>query len=112
METMEERIVDAVTKYENEHMALQPSSVSVNLQADALFVMLQGVNSPSVRACAENEESQRLLEEYYARMFYADRQTLDAEIESILGRTVKRSTMRVDCVAGTGVVHFVLGDKT
>ncbi|HOZ49257.1 MAG TPA: Na-translocating system protein MpsC family protein [Candidatus Hydrogenedentes bacterium] len=108
---MEARIVEAVAGFEREQMALHPTSIVVNLQSDTLFVMLQGITFPAARDCAQDEYCQGLLEEYYTRTFDAGKYALEEEIQEILNRAVDHSAMRVDSVAGNGVLQFMLGDS-
>ncbi len=111
-EALEDRIVHAVAKFERDQMDLSPTSILVNLQFDTLFVMLQGITFPAERAYAQDEHRQEKLEQYHARTFDAGKHILESEIQDILGRSVERSTMRVDPVSGNGVIQFGLGKPT
>ena len=111
-ETKEEQILQAVAKFEREQMDFSPSSILVNLQYDTVYVMLQGMTFPAERACARNEHGQEMLERYHAQIFDAGKHALESEIQVILGRTVERSTMRVEPVSGNGVIQFTLGKTT
>lgn len=108
-ETLEDRIVRTVAEFEQDQMALHPTSVSVNLQSSTLFVMLEGITFPAEKACAREEPNQELLEQYHARAFDVSKRVLETEIEGILGRSVERSTLSVDPVSGNGVIQFALG---
>lgn len=109
---LEERIVDAVARFEREQMSLRPMSITANLQDDTLFVMLAGVSPPAEKACAGDSESQELLEHYHARVFAAGRSTLEEELEGILCRDVTHSSLSVDPVSGTSVMQFMLGEPS
>ena len=110
LEGLEDRIRVSVTGFAREQMGLQPTAVLVNLQDEVLFVMLQGITFPAEKACAEDEEGRTLLDDYYARTFAAGKQVLEGEIEGILGKRIKRSTLRVDSLSGSGVVQVMFGD--
>ena len=107
---MEERIAKVVAEFEERQMGLRPSSILVNLLDNALFVVLEGVSSPAEKECAGTDESHDLLEHYHGRLFAAGREALETEIQSILGRTVKHSSLMVDPISGTGVMQFALGE--
>ncbi|NIA16050.1 MAG: DUF2294 family protein [Nitrospiraceae bacterium] len=111
-ETKEEQVLQAVARFEREQMDLSPSSILVNLQCDTVYVMLQGMTFPAERACAGDEHGQEMIEQYHARIFDAGKHTLESEIQGILGRSVERSTMRVEPVFGNGVIQFTLGKTT
>ena len=100
---IESRILAAVARFEGEQMGLQPASVQVVLQSDTLYVILQGITSPAERAHAEDEQSEALLEEYDG-----ERHNLAAEMQTILGRAIERSLLKVDSVSGNAIFQFYL----
>ena len=110
-ETVEERIIGSVRKFESDQMQLNPVSIQVNLQSGTLFVMLEGIIFPAEKAWARDEGGRERLEQYHARTFDAGKQILEAEIQTILGRPVERSTLRVDPISGNGVIQFSLGQS-
>lgn len=112
LKTIEEQLVEAIVRFEQNQMSLSPSSILVNLQANTLFVMLEGLTLPAEKACTQDPQSQGLLEQYHARIFDTVRHPLEREMEGILGRTVERSTLRVEPVSGTGTMQFTLGGST
>ena len=107
---MEEQIVETVVRFQQNEMSLNATSVSINLQAETLFVMLEGLTFPAEKACAKDEHGEELLEQYHARVYHASRSHLETEIASVLGRIVQRSALRVDPISGTGTMQFTLGD--
>jgi uncharacterized protein YbcI len=111
LKAMEEQIVEAVVRFERIQMSLNPTSILASLQENTLFVMLEGLTLAAERACAGDERNEGLFEQYHARVFDTVRHTLEPEIESILGRTVERSTLRVEPVSGTGLMQFTLGNS-
>lgn len=112
MEEAMGRIVNAVERFERTQMSLRPTSISTNLQANTLFVVLEGLSFPAEKVFTRDTQSQELLEQYHARVFDTVRHLLETEIEGILGRTIKRSTLRVEPVSGAGTMQFTLGDST
>ena len=109
---MEEQVVEAVIRFEQNQMSLSATSVSVNLHANTLFVMLEGLTLPAEKVCAEDDRGEEMLEQYHAQVFDASRSLLETEIARILGREVQRSSLRVDPISGTGTMQFTLGDST
>lgn len=107
---MQEQIVEAVAQFERTQMSLNPSSILANLQANTLFVMLEGLSIPAERACRQDAQVQGLLEQYHSQVYETVRHLLEPEIEQIIGRTVERSTFRADPVSGVGTMQFTLGD--
>ncbi len=108
---MEEQIIEAVARFEQNEMSLNATSIAVKLQADTLFVMLEGLTFPAEKACAEDEHGEELLEQYHARLYNASRSHLETEMERILGRVIQRSALRVDPISGTGTMQFTLADS-
>jgi uncharacterized protein YbcI len=109
---MEEQIVEAVVRFEQNQMSLNPTAILANLQESTLFVMLEGLSLPAEKACTRDMRSQERLEKYHARIFDTVRHLLESEIESIVGRCIERSTLRVEPVSGTGTMQFTLGNST
>jgi len=107
----EAQIVEAVVRFEQNEMSLCMESVTVRLQGDTLFVTLEGLTFPAEKACAQNERGEGLMERYHSRLYGASRSSLEAEIEALLGRRVRRSALRVDPLSGTGTIQFALGDS-
>ncbi len=108
----EEQIIEAVERFEQNEMSLDATSISVELRADTLFVMIEGLTFPAEKACAEDKHGEELLTQYHARLYDASRGCLEKEIERFLGRMVQRSAFRVDPISGTGAMQFILGDST
>ena len=107
---VEDQIVEAVVRFEQKEMSLDATSVSVSLQADTLFVMIEGLTFPAEKACAQDAHGEELLEQYHARLYDASRRRLETEVEGLLGRTIRRSALKVDPISGTGTMQFTLGE--
>lgn len=110
-ESLKQRVVEAVVKFEKDQMSVTPESVSVDFHPNAVVVTLQGATCPAEKQYARNKQARALLEGFYSQVFDATKPILEASIEDILGHRVERSRLSVDPESGDGVILIMFTDE-
>ena len=111
-ESVKQRVVEAVVKFEKDQMSVTPESVSVDFHPNAVVVTLQGAMCPAEKQYARNKQARALLEGFYSQVFDATKPILEASIEDVLGQRVERSRLSVDPESGNSVILVMLRGKS
>lgn len=106
---VDRKIIEAVTRFENQSMAVRPDAVTISLSEPYLIVTLRGAISAAERSYAQERPSRELLEKLYVDVFDAAKVGLEATVAGILGRTIQRSRITIDPTLGDAILVFVLG---
>ncbi len=101
---LKQQIVEAVSSFQETQLAVICKSVVVDLHADTLVVTLCGATSPAERDFARDRKARELLDKFYSELFDVIKPILEAKIQEILGRQVRRSWLNIDPVSGAGVI--------
>jgi uncharacterized protein YbcI len=105
---LKQRIIDAVTAFEQDQMSVRPQSVTVDLEPDCLVVVARGVTCPAEQDFAQERARRALLEQFYSALFETTRGTLERAVQNIVGRSVRRSGLNLDPASGNAVIVFEL----
>ena len=108
---LKQQIVEAVSSFQETQLAVSCNSIVVDLHADTLVVTLCGATSPAERDFARDRKARDLLEKFYGDLFDVIKPILEAKMQDILGRQVRRSKLNVDPESGTGVILLTFGGK-
>ena len=103
-EQLKQQIVQAVSSFQRTQLAVTCKSITVDLHPDTLVVTLCGATSPAERDFARDRRARELLEKLYDELFDVIKPILEAKIQEILGRQVRRSRMNIDPESGAGVI--------
>lgn len=109
---VQRRIIEAVTRFENQLMAVRPDTVAVSLSRPYLIVTLRGAICEAERRYAQDRRSRGLLERLYVDIFNAAKPELETAIGNILGRRIRRSRISIDPVLGDAILVFVFGEDS
>ena len=101
---LKQQIVEAVSSFQRTQLAVTCKSITVDFHADTLVITLCGATSPAERDFARDRRTRELLEKFYDELFDVIKPILEARIQEILGRQVRRSRMKIDSESGAGVI--------
>lgn len=108
---LKQRIVEAVSSFQRDQLAVTCESIAVDVHTDTLVVTLRGATCPAERNYARDREAQTLLERFYGELFDVIRPVLEARIQAILGRQVQGSRLSIDPESGAGVILLTLASE-
>ena len=108
---LKQQIVEAVSNFQKDQMAVTCESMSVNFHTDAIVVILDGVTCPAEKDYAQSREARELLERFYGELFDVIKPTLEARVQEILGRQIRRSRLSIDPESGAGVIVLTLASE-
>ena len=103
-ERLKQQIVQAVSNFQRTQLSVTCKSITVDFHADTLVITLCGATSPAERDFARDRRTRELLEKFYDELFDVIKPILEARIQEILGRQVRRSRMKIDSESGAGVI--------
>jgi uncharacterized protein YbcI len=101
---LKQQILEAVSNFQRTQLAVTCKSLTVDLHPDTLVVTLCGATTPAERDFARDRRARELLEKLYDELFDVIKPILEAKIQEILGRQVRRSRMNIDPESGAGVI--------
>ena len=101
---LKRQIIKAVSSFQMTQLSVTCNSLTVDLHADTLVVTLCGATSLAERDFARDRRARELLEKFYHELFDVIKPILEAKIQEILGRQVRRSRMNIDPESGAGVI--------
>jgi uncharacterized protein YbcI len=101
---LKRQIVEAVSSFQRTQLAVTCESITVDFHPHTLVVTLCGVTCPAERDFARDRNARELLEKFYDELFDVIKPILEAKIQEILGRQVRRSRMNIDPESGAGVI--------
>ena len=101
---LKQQIIEAVSSFQETQLAVTCKSIVVDLHADTLVVTLCGATSPAERDFARDRKARELLERFYGELFDVIKPILEAKIQEILRRQVRRSRLNIDPESGAGVI--------
>jgi len=104
------RIADAVSRFEQQWMAVQAESVLVDLHDRRLLVTLCGACPTAERDYAREDRSRKLLEQVYTESFDAVRKQLEQAVAEILRLPVESACLHLQ-PPGDMVIVFRLGQR-
>jgi uncharacterized protein YbcI len=107
---LKQQVSDVVARFEREVMAIRPGSVAVDLHPCAAVVTMHGIGSQAERDYAKESPGKELLERLYSETFNVVRGELEALLERVLGRKVRRSILTLDPETGDGVILIAFAD--
>ena len=105
-EKLQWEIAEVVAAFAKYHIPITPSSVSVRIHPHCVVATLQDIVAPVEKSYAEDEKSCKLLEEFYANIFNANKKILQVEAENILGQFIRNSMLWINLESGDGVIMF------
>lgn len=111
-DTLKTQIEDVVAKFANDYMGVKPKSIIADLHSHSVLATLQGIIPPVERDYAREGESRELVEKCYNSVFDVSKKALESALESILGKVVESSMLRVNLESGNGVMVFNLRERT
>lgn len=105
-----QKIIEAVRRFEDQLMAVKPTTITVNESDDYLFVALGGAMCEAERRYAEENDSRHLLEELYDGVFDAAKAELEQVISELIGRRIVQSKFTIDPALGNAILVFAFRD--
>jgi len=105
---LRQQITEAVSDFQKAQMAVSCESVAVDFHDETLVVTLTGTTSPAERNYARDPRARELLERFYHQLFEVIKPILEAKIQEITRRQVRRSQLNIDPESGTGVILVTL----
>ncbi len=101
---LKQQIIEAVGSFQEAQLAVTCESIVVDFHSDNLVVTLRGATCPAERDYARDKRARELLERFYSELFDVIKPILEAKIQEILGRKVRRSRLNIDPESGAGVI--------
>lgn len=101
---LKQQIVQAVSSFQRTQLAVTCDSIAVDFHNDNLVVTLRGATCPAERDFARDKKARELLERFYGELFDVIKPILEAKIQEILGRQIRRSRLNIDPESGAGVI--------
>jgi len=110
-EKLSRQITAVVSDFQKTQMAVSCESIAVDLHDDLLVVTLCGATSPAERDYARDRQAREVLVKFYHHLFDVTKPILEAKIQEIIRRQVRRSQLSVDPESGTGVILLTLAGE-
>jgi len=107
--TMEQRIAQAASAFEQQTTGHVAKSVNVVLNGDMLVIAMRGVLSPAEKALAKNPAGAAQVQEFHRELFAIASEPLRQEIERITGVEVRDATAEIETMTGAVVQAFTTG---
>ena len=107
-ERLKQQIVEAVSSFQEDQLAVTCESITVDFHPDNLVVTLSGATCQAEMEYAQSKEARELLEMFYDELFEIIKPILEGKIQKILGRKVRRSRLNIDPGSGAGVILITL----
>ena len=107
--TMEQRIAQVASAFEQQRSGHTPKSVNVVLNEDLLVIALRGVLSPAEQALAKTPAGITQLQEFHRQLFANASDSLRQEIERITGVGVYEAAAEVAPAKGAVMKVFTSG---
>jgi uncharacterized protein YbcI len=107
--TMEQRIAQAASVFEQQTTGHAAKSVNVVLNGDMLVIAMRGVLSPAEKALAKNPAGAAQVQEFHRQLFATASEPLRQEIERITGVAVREATAEIETMTGAVVQAFATG---
>ncbi len=101
---LKQQIVQAVSSFQRNQLAVTCESIAVDFHSDNLVVTLRGATCPAERDLARDKKARELLERFYSELFDVIKPILEAKIQEILRRQIRRSRLNIDPESGAGVI--------
>ena len=108
---LEQQIIEAVSSFQKDQMAVTCESITVNFHTDTIVVTLDGASCPAEKDYAQDRESRELLERFYGELFDVIKPTLEARVQEILGRQIRQSRLNIYPQSGAGVIVLTLASE-
>jgi uncharacterized protein YbcI len=105
---LKQQIIEAVSRFQEDQLAVTCESITVDFHPDDLLVTLSGATCPAEREYAQDRNARELLERFYNELFEVIKPILEGKIQEILGRQVRRSRLNIDPCSGAGVILLTL----
>ena len=108
---LKQQIVEAVSSFQRDQMAVTCESITVNFHTDTIVVTLDGASCPAEKDYAQNREARELLERFYGELFDVIKPILEARVQEILGRQIRQSRLNIYPQSGAGVIVLALASE-
>jgi len=108
---LKRQIVEAVSSFQRDQMAVICESITVNFHTDTIVVTLDGVTCPAEKDYAQNREARELLERFYGELFDVIKPILETRVQEILGRQIRQSRLNIYPESGAGVIVLALASE-
>jgi len=107
--TIEERIAQVASAFEQQRSGHTPKSVNVVLNEDMLVIAMRGVLSPAEKALARSPAGAAQIQEYHRQLFANASDPLRQELKKIIGVEVGEATAEIETITGAVTHAFVTG---
>ena len=107
--TIEERIAQVASAFEQQRSGHTPKSVNVVLNEDMLVIAMRGVLSPAEKALARSPAGAAQIQEYHRQLFANASDPLRQELKKIIGVEVGEATAEIETITGAVTHAFVSG---